>query len=269
MISDAGKGHILKAMTGVVASIANYVLLGVDQTAEASDDTGLGLEITRVPITSVSPDLDNQRIVFSASVQPGLINTIYEIGLLYTESLDAGRTLPIPGSEMSFWTNSSLVTTNARASLSTLKVDFVASGTTLAEDSALNADLSALRGVDSIKFAFYSTANVSSLRFRIGSDSSNYFEFVVSAPTAGYHVVSFPISSASVTGSPTWGNVLYFAVSVTGTSGGSGSVYLDAVRTEPVSETDVLVARTVLGTPYVVNVNVPNSIEYALDVSVA
>lgn len=271
MITTKGKSQVIKAVTGNLPQIANYIVFGVGNAAETVDDESLQFEVARSAVDSISPDLTNQRVVFSGSILPGLLNTVYEVGIVYSESQSGiNITLPLPGTEASAWTNSSLSASNARASLQALKVDFTASGTTTAEYLSLNQDLSRFLSTDSMKLAFYATSNVSSFQVRLGTDSANYYQFTVNTPASGYQIVSQPLSSATTVGLPSWSNITYFAVVATGTSGGGGSVYFDAIRFEQkiLSATDVLVARTVLTTPYVINQNIVNSVQYGLDVNV-
>jgi hypothetical protein len=271
LITDKGIDHLLKYQARIVLYPANFMVLGVGTAAAAGDDTNLNFEAQRLPIDAINADLANNRLVFSSTIPVNTVESIYEVGLYYADSSTTfSKLLPYPGTDINLWTNATLTTANARVSPQTLKIDFVTSGTTTAESIATIQDLSSYTGVDIIKLAFYATANTSSLRIRMGTDSSNYYEFLVSSPAVGYNIKSFSLSSATKTGSPNWNNIAYFAVRPSGTAGGNGSVYFDGIRIEQLSlsPVDLLVARTVYDSPFVTNPNLPTTIEYALNINV-
>jgi hypothetical protein len=143
LITNAGKDHLVKYQARIVPEPANYIALGVGTTAAAGTDIALAFEVERIPVASTNADISNDRIVLSGAIPIQTINTIYEIGLYYsnlTSSLT--KTLPLPGTDISLWTNATMTPTNARVSPQALKVDFVTSGTTTAEYLAAFLDFS-------------------------------------------------------------------------------------------------------------------------------
>jgi hypothetical protein len=86
MITTDGRDTIRRFFAGQLSQIAGAMAFGTGSTAETVDDTELDEEVIRVNIASISADLANNRIVFRASVQPGSIATINEIGL-YSSSI--------------------------------------------------------------------------------------------------------------------------------------------------------------------------------------
>lgn len=271
MITNGGKTTIKRFFARQVGQIAGSLALGVGTTAANVNDTRLQFEVVRVPITSISADIDNNRLVFKASLLPGLINTIYEIGA-YSSAVStvAGRNLNLLRDTPVAWTNGTLDVTNARAYGQALKIDYVANGTTNAELTGLGEDLSAFKDVDSFVVAFHAGANLSSVRVRIGQDSANYFEFVVASTTAGYNIFRANKSTATKTGSPTWENINYVAVRPSATAGGAGSIWFDGIRFEenPLENSNLLVARSILATPKVVDTTINTDIEYSLGINI-
>lgn len=83
MIVNDGKTQIKQYFGGQVAMIANSIALGSGTTAETPTDTSLQTEVYRIPVTSISADLDNNRIVFKAVIQPGYLTSFTELGLFY------------------------------------------------------------------------------------------------------------------------------------------------------------------------------------------
>lgn len=124
-------------------------------------------------------------------------------------------------------------------------------------------------GLDVIKLAYYvANANTSNIVMKFYTDLSNYYTLTISAPAAGYRISSVLMSAATVTGAPTWSNITQVDVSTTSTAGGASSVTLDGLRIEDrdsTIETDVLVTRTILGSPIVKTNGVPLDIEFTVD----
>jgi hypothetical protein len=266
MITDAGKDALLKYLAGQIPQIGGALVFGVGTTLPTGADTKLEYEVYRSPVTSINADLTNSRLVFKCSLLPAVMGTIYEIGL-YTSNRKAPYTaIPISG----IWTNGSLVSTNARINGQTVKVDFTASTLTNAEQSGFMQDFSTYTDADSVVVAFQASTNVASVSIRIGTDSSNYYQYTFATPSAGYHIYRVSRASASVVGSPSWGTVSYIAVRPTGTSGGGGSVWFDSVRLESnqLDNTNIFVAREVLVTPTPVDQFLVTDTEYSLSVTI-
>lgn len=83
MIVNSGKTQIKQFFGGQVTAIGNALAFGSGTTPETVADAALQAEVYRVPISSVSPDLDNSRIVFRAVIQPGFLSSFTELGLFY------------------------------------------------------------------------------------------------------------------------------------------------------------------------------------------
>jgi len=81
MITNNGKDVIRRFFAGQVPQIAGTMVFGTGTTAETVDDVALETEVVRASITSINADLANSRIVFKATLQPGQIPTISEVGL--------------------------------------------------------------------------------------------------------------------------------------------------------------------------------------------
>lgn len=271
MITNGGKTTIKRFFARQVGQIAGSLALGVGTTAATANDTKLAFEVVRVPLTSIAADIDNNRLVFKASIVPGQVNTIYEVGL-YSEQIATAnvRTLNLLGST-GLWTNGTLDATNARANLRALKIDYVANGTTNAELTGIRENLSMFDDVDSFVVAFHAGSNLSSVRVRLGSDSANYFEFVVASPTAGYNIARMNRSTATKTGTPDWSNISYVAVRPSATAGGAGSIWFDGISFEDnaLENNNLLVARSVLATPKAADQNINTDIEYSLGINIA
>lgn len=267
MITNEGRLHIKRFHAGYVPRMAGSIVLGTGTTAAALGDKSLVSEIVRLPVLSSNVDTAGNRWVFTASLPANSINTVYEVGL-YSEVSTTPVAKAVPLSQFS-WTNGTFSATNARAAIQAVKIDYVASGTTNAEISDFFEDYSSFVATDRLAVAFHATANISSVRVRLGTDSSNYYEFVIASPTTGYNVHKLAFSSATKTGTPSWDNLTYLAVRPSATAGGAGSLYLDSIRAEynTLDPVNILVARAVLGTPQVIDNTMDTDVEYSFGVS--
>lgn len=271
MITSNGKLVISKYIGGQLGRIADSIVVGAGSAAATVNDVRLQYEVSRLPVSSINVDLSSSRLVFKGSLQPGLVNTVYEIGLYSSGLLDNGTLYaPLLNSTSATWTNGTLTSSNARANPMALKIDFSASGTTNAELSGFLIDASRFIDLDYIVVGFFATSNLSSAKVRLGTDASNYYEVPINGPVAGYNVYRVARSTAVKTGAPDWSALSYAAVRPTGTSGGSGSLYFDGLRFEAnsLSTDNMLVARSVLVTPQVVDANVATDIEYSLGINI-
>lgn len=265
MITTLGKQKVIEVFAGQETSLATYMAFGIGSAAEALGNTALSYEVTRVQITSVSADTVNGRVVYKGVLPPGTISTLYEIGLYSGEAFDLAKVLSFTDPIID-WTNATIVTTNSRITGSTVKVDFVTSGTTNAELLGISEDLSTFVNTDSVYLAFHASTNLSSLRIRLGTDASNYFQFTVASPTVGYNTQKFNVADATVVGTPDWAAITYMAIRPSATAGGGGSVWFDGMRFEPPAGT--LVARELLSSPTALDTSIESEIEYALEVDV-
>lgn len=271
MLTTAGKDVIKRYFGGQVSRIGGSIALGVGTTAATVADKMLAYEAVRLQVSSVNADLANNKIVFKGSVPPGTIGTIYEIGL-YDSVNTASRTklLSLVTPARGIWTNSTIVATNARASLKTVQIDVTASATKGADITGMAQDLSGFVGTDNLAVAFYATSNIASVRFRLGTDAANYYEFVYNAPVVGYNIMRATISSATVTGSPRWSAINFISVRPTASAAGSGSIYFDSMSVEDATTPidNILVMRNVLATPKVLDTSLTTNVEMSLGIVV-
>lgn len=273
MITANGKLQLRRVLARQATELANYISIGTGTQAATVNDVRLAFEVSRIPVMSISADPTSDRIVFRGNLPAKSINTVYEVGLWSSSATDNGRDFNVlGGSSPISWINGTLTNVNARAHANSLKIDYVTSGTTNAELTGIYEDLSIYRDSDSFAVAYHATTNLSAVKVRLGSDSTNYYEFTLPAPvTNSYNIARLARSAATKTGSPNWAAITYIAVRPTGTSGGAGSIYLDGIRMESnaLDGSSVLVARTVLATPTVMSVDIDIDLEYSVKVDIA
>lgn len=271
MITNAGKDIVKKYFGGQVSRIGGAIALGVGTTAAALTDTELAYEVVRVPVSSINADLAGNRIVFKALVPAGSIGTTYEMGL-YSDTNTSNKTkvLSLVSQARGIWANGTLTATNARADVKTVQIDVAANGTKNADISGLSQNLSNFVGSDAVVLAFQATANISSVRVRLGSDASNYYELLYNAPPVGYNIMRANLSTATVTGSPSWAAINYLAIRPSASASGAGSIFFDSLtiedNTTPID--NFLVVRNVLATPRVMDTSLATNVELSLGITV-
>lgn len=281
MITTDGKLHIKRYLAGYVPAIARTIAFGIGGKAEAVGDTTLQFEIARSNIALTSFDFDANKLIFKGTLDETYSGTIYEVAIFSSE--DAGS---IPGgsrlvttfdSDTEEWLQGSSAatfnTTGTRIGDDSVSLTPAANGSVTVSQSNMQMDFSENSGADNFVFAFNSgNANLSSVRYRFLTDASNYYDFTVdSGISTGYNVISRTKASATVTGSPNWGNITQLQVTANAGAGGAVALNLDGIRIEDadtISPDYVMVSRELLSTPFVKEAGRIQEVEFALDVSV-
>ncbi len=236
-------------------------------------DTKLSFEVARANINVTSPDFSTQKIVFKATLPQEQQFAIWEIGAYTGAAEDAlGQTLFVFDSASEPWTVGTFPADANRIGADSLRVNAALSTTTT---SSLNdIFLETERYLESDKFALaYAPvdANLASLKIRLRTDASNYFEYTVTSLTAGYKIESWAKSQMTKTGTPSWENITGADIIVTAKAAGATNVDFDGLRIEPetfTSQEYALVSRTVLGAPVVKTSVSQMDVEYTLDVTI-
>jgi hypothetical protein len=97
VIVNTGKTVLVNVFSGQGGRIADRIAVGTGTTPVALSDTALATEAFRVPLTSISADTANQRIVFKGVVTPGVVtNPVTEVGIFLGDILVARMVLATP-----------------------------------------------------------------------------------------------------------------------------------------------------------------------------
>ena len=265
MITTQGKSVIFRYLAGNLPRIAESIAIGIGSTAENVNDTTLNFEADRIPVTLVSADIVNDKIIFKGTIPQEYAGTIYEVGLWYgTPPQTAGGSSVIVtfDSATEDWTPATWDTALARIGADALQVAGGASSSLT--DIAL--DLSVYSDSDFMSIAYNADAPINNITIRFSTDTTNYYEYTFAAAT-GYEIKKTGKTAFTATGAPDWSNITSITVSATGT----GNVVFDGIRAEDADTISVdyaLVARSVLGTPKVKTSDTEMDIEYALEITI-
>lgn len=271
LITTAGKRVIIDYIAGYTQRIAGAILLGIGNTAASLSDKSLNFEVSRVPVDLASADYSNNAVVFKGQVPAEQFFTVYETGIqtLYVTGQEFGSMMLLDfDSSSDDWSEGTFVTTNSRAG-EALQLTSTASTSKTANLPGLFYDLSGYSDVDQFVLAYRANnAFVASAQVRFKTDSSNYYTWTIGSPASGaYTIAAVNKSSLTATGSPSWAEITSIDLVVTSTSGGTGSINFDALRIEDrdsVNDENVLVSRSVLGSPVTKVANIPLDVEYTI-----
>lgn len=277
MITNKGKTFIKRYLAGNAGATVGAFSIGVGATAAQASDTRLEFEFTRVPVNLTQYDFVEDKLVFKGSIPAEVAGKIYEVGI-WTNEIDAAagnqssRVVTAFTSEDEAWTNETFETTVARIGIDSLKHTPSASTSVTSTLSALTLDFADNTASDLFVFAFnVDNANTASVKFRFMTDSSNYYEYTINTPTAGYKIQSFTKAAATIVGTPSWAEIYEVSVITTATSGGVASVEYDGIRIEDVDTVSPeygLIARFVPASPIVKLEGEVLDFEYRLNVTV-
>lgn len=279
MITTNGKLHIKRYLALMVPVIGGSIAFGLGGNAESVGDTALNFEVDRADINLTSYDFVNNKLIFKAPIPSNFAGKVYEVAVFSRtgSGLSSSRMISSFDSASENWTTGGAIPTytsvNTRIGPDSLSHSHAASTTVTSSMSNLLLDFSTNAGSDIFKFAYnLGTANTASLRFRFMTNSTNYYEFTSNtAMTAGYKIVSFTKSAATVTGTPDWANITEVQILSTAGAGGVSTVELDGIRIDDSinQNTDyVMVSRDLLTTPFTKKSGAVQEIEIALDINI-
>lgn len=281
-ISNKGKTHIKRYLASFVPAIGRSIAYGIGTKAEAVGDDRLEFEVGRADVTLTTYDFVNNKLIFKATVPQTFGGQINEValysmatnpsageagGALLSTFESASEDWMVNGTE----TESNFSSTFTRVGGDSLRQTAV--GVTSAHDClTVDMDLSGYSAADKLTLAFYvqDAASTGSVYIRLESDETNYQAFFFEDFVTGYNIISVPLGSATVVGSPNMAEISRLCVTSIGQASVTSQVDYDALRIEDADSLDqdyVMVAREVLPSTFNKAEGRTNDIEFALDVS--
>lgn len=277
MITAQGRRFIKRYLAGQAGSIVGAISVGIGDTAATLNDARLQFEFARVPVLVTGYDFASDELIFKGTLGESVAGEIREVGIWTAESNGA------PGSQQSFiitsfdaddetWDIETFDTVGARVGPNCLKHTPATSATSASVLTGISLDLEDYSSQDTFILAYNpENANTANVKIRFRTDASNYYEFTITSPTSGYKFHTFVKGSATVVGTPDWGNISEVEVRTTATGGGSASVKYDGLRVEDadtVAPEYGLVARFVPVSPITKTDGLIQDVEYALPVTI-
>lgn len=277
MITSEGRRFIKRYLAGQGGSVVGAISLGIGSQAESINDERLQFEFARVPVIVTNYDFATDELVFKGTLDETVEGVIYEVGIwtaVANPSLGSqeSRVLTSFDSETEEWDVETFDTVGSRIGVDSLKHTPAASATSASVLTGISLNLVDYSSQDGFVLAYdVENANTASIKIRLRTDASNYYEFTVNTPTTGYKFSTFIKGAATVVGTPSWEDINEIEVRTTATAGGSASVKFDGLRVEDldtVAPEYGLVARFVLPTPVTKEEGRIQDVEYALPVTI-
>lgn len=277
MITATGKTFIKRYLAGQGGNMVGALSVGIGGTAATINDSRMQFEIARVSVDVINYDFSTDQLIFKGTLDETVEGKIYEVGIWTAENNMAlgaqqARLITSFDSVTEDWTNETVDSTVTRIGVDSLKHAPAASGSSSSVLTIPNLDMSEYSSVDSFILAFnVDNTNCASAKFRLRTDSSNYYEYSVTSPATGYQFATIAKGSAVVTGTPNWEDINEVEIVTTAKSSGSASVEYDGLRIEDFDSTDPeygLIARYIPASPITKVAGIVQDFEYALPVSI-
>ena len=202
MITTAGKQAVVKYMASYNTTLGDSISVGIGSAAETINDAGLQLEVLRVPVDSVTANLNNLKLYYRAILPADFVGKITEMGL-WNESGSSIRSSVLSDfTDDTLWSYGVLDLTNPRFGASTLRLN-TPSGVPVTSVSTISVpDLQAYyTGLDYVKLGIFCDANSLSTTIKIGNDSANYIAKAFNLQP-GYQILTAQLRDFTATGSP-------------------------------------------------------------------
>jgi len=288
IITKFGKRFIANFIAGNIANSNKDIALGIDTTAATDEDTRLGFEFYRLPVTINSTDIQTvsavttYSVVYKTTIPQDVAGQINEIGIYpstrssinnfdskfladFSDRLDW---------QISSGANPDYDLTAGRAKIGDSLLTFSSNSTSAQEYfNATSLDLSGYSVNDSIKLAYYkNNANLQNIILKLYSSNSDYYTTTITpAGGTGYKITSDILLStvfATPTGTPDKTNINKIGITITPTASNTTSVGMDGLRINDEDTFDPifgLISRSILGSTLTKLAGRAVDIEYKLD----
>ncbi len=283
MITQFGKRFLTSFIAGNASFSNKDLAVGISNGTEyplSNTNSRLGFEFYRMPVefggidinTSVNPN--TYTVIYSATLPSDLAGKINEVGIFpgTRSSINNYDSKFITDFELPFdWSPTpDIDQSNYRVGNSSLV--FESNGATQQEYKSTieTLDISGYSNFDTISFSFKALdANLSEIKLRLYSSTSNYLEMVFDSHSIGNNIVEKDISSFITVGSPDKANITEIGFVIVPTSSAT-SVVMDGLRINDEDTFDPsygLVSRKVLSSEVEKVSGKELIIEYKMDLS--
>ena len=292
LLTKFGKRYLTQYLAGQSNTNLKDIALGVGSTAATVNDTQLGFEFYKSPVsmssidiqTSSSTGLSTYGVVYKTTIPVDVAGTINEIGLFPTVSL--GST-DYASNSISTFENNQIWTDSLGAYPSTTTTPFPKIGTSYLSIGAsasqskeyfynFNIDVSGYSALDSLTLAYYQNdTNLDYVFVRMYDSNNRYYEIRYAGDVSvGYKIKSLTLnnlySSGFGSGTPDQTAIVKISVGVKAKSSGATAALFDGMRIndEDSFRTDYgMISRSVLTTPITKSLGKQMVIEYRLGIN--
>ncbi len=287
IVTTLGKEAILKYLSRESYEYASRLVLGCGSNTASVADEFLSLEMfaTSVNFKTLDYTKTPTQLVFRSTLPSTFNGVIYESGI----TTDGGSVLSDLNSVndyqelaatfdpdyeswsistgVEFHTNNLEGTPRLRVGKYGLQITVPSSST---RQSTLDSIVPVLPYIssDKIKVALHISGSIpNSIIIRLSNDGLNYYSLTIPSAnlSLGYNIVTYNIGQLVATGSPEISQTQSISV-IVNSSASQSIVTMDAIKFDGLSDLEkpILVSRSVLSTPLVVEGGYPFDIEYRL-----
>jgi hypothetical protein len=289
LITKFGKRYLTQYLAGQSNTNLKDIAIGIGSTPASINDTQLGFEFYRSPVTMSSIDIQTSSVtgvstygvVHKTTIPVDVVGVINELGLFPTVSLSstdyASNSISTFEDNQS-WVDSSglyppvLTTPTPKIGTYYLSMNALSSGTKQYFNN-FNIDISGYSALDSLTIAYrQSDLNLDYVFVRMYDSNNNYYEIRYAGDVStGDKIKSLTLnnlySSGYGSGAPDQTSIVKIGVGVKAKSSGATTVLFDGLRIndEDAFRTDYgLISRSVLTTPIVKTLGKQMVIEYRI-----
>ena len=292
LITKFGKRYITQYLAGQSNTNLRDIAIGIGSTAATVNDTQLGFEFYRSPVsvssidiqTSSSTGLSTYGVIYKTTIPVDVVGVINELGIFPSVSLSstdyASNSISTFENNQS-WTDSSgaypSVLTTPTPRIGTYYLSMGATASSSKEYfNNFNIDVSGYSALDSLTIAYrQSDLNLDYVFIRMYDSNNNYYEIRYAGDVSTGNKIKLLTlnnlySSGYGSGSPDQTSIVKIGVGVKAKSTGSTTVLFDGLRIndEDAFRTDYgLISRSVLSTPIVKTLGKQMVIEYRIGLS--
>jgi hypothetical protein len=287
LITKFGKRYLTQYLAGQSNTNLKDIAIGIGSTSASVNDTQLGFEFYRSPVTMNSIDIQTSSvtgvstygIIHKTTIPVDVVGVISEIGIFPTVSLSstdyASNSISTFEDNQS-WVDSGglyptvLTTPTPKIGTYYLSMSALSSGTKQYFNN-FNIDVSGYSALDSLTIAYrQSDLNLDYVFVRMYDSNNNYYEIRYAGDASiGDKIKSLTLnnlySSGYTSGSPDQTSIVKIGVGVKAKSSGATTVLFDGLRIndEDAFRTDYgLISRSVLTNPIVKTLGKQMVIEY-------
>ena len=287
VITKFGKRFLTNVIAGNVPNDLKDIAIGIDSTTATVDDTRLGFEFYRLPVTLNSTDIQTTTgttysVVYKTTIPQDIAGTISEIGLYpQTRSSVVNFDSKFISDFNNYlnWISYSgynpiIDTTHQKIGSNILKMN--SNGTSSEEFyTSVNLDLSGYSLNDTIRLAYYKyDNNLSNIGIEFYHTNNDYYLATITPPSGTGYFISDEITIGSLlqdsVGQADASQISKVGIIVTPTSGQSSSIGVDGLRINDEDTFDPifgLISRSVLSEPVIKLAGRQVDVEYKLDLS--
>ena len=292
LITKFGKRYLTQYLAGQSNTNLKSIALGVGSTSATVNDTQLGFEFYKSPVsmssidiqTSSSTGISTYGVVYKTTLPVDVAGIINEVGLFPSVSLSstdyASNSISTFEDNQS-WTDSvGVAATSVTTPFPKIGTSYLSIGSSSSQLKEyfynFNIDISGYSALDSLTLAYYqSDTNLDYIFVRTYDSNNNYYEIrFPGSVTAGYKINSLTLnnlySSGFGSGTPDQSSIVKVSVGTKAKASGATTVLFDGLRIndEDSFRTDYgMISRSVLTTPIVKSLGKEMIIEYRLGIN--